>query len=507
MRTILITVMVVISSHLGRLAVQTARTITVKTSAINDTRLATRGVLALVSAAALTAVAACGTADDDGGQAGSGAPAAPEERAEEPVERESAEAAARTARLVLTYDGGIQVLDANSLQTVGEIELDGFNRVSAAGDGRHAIVSADDGFGVLDAGTWAEPHGDHDHYYTTEPALLETRFDAQAPGHVVSTGGRLALFDDGTGSVVSFDVTELTDDGRQAREFTVSEPHHGVAIGLPDGTLVVSESSGEEVTGISVLDADDEQVAASQECPGLHGSQVAAGGTVVIGCNDGALVYSDGEISKVSSPGGGIGTLVGGNDSPIVLGNYNDEDADTVQVSLIDTRSAELTLVEVPAAYSSANIAWGPDGQALVLGTDGDLQVIDPDAGEVVETIAVTEAWQIPEDWQQPRPIVTVLDGSVFVTDPFAAQVFAVDVESAEVWNSAELIVAPNSVAPITGGVPESPEDAEGREDDGHEGADHDHDHDDDHDHGHSEDDGHDHGDDHDHDEDDDHDH
>lgn len=83
------------------------------------------------------------------------------------------EVATAKPRLVLTYDGGIQVLDADTLELVADLPLEGFNRVNAAGDNRHVMVSTTGGFRVLDAGTWSEPHGDHSHSYTSDPVLTD----------------------------------------------------------------------------------------------------------------------------------------------------------------------------------------------------------------------------------------------------------------------------------------------------------------------------------------------
>jgi len=67
-------------------------------------------------------------------------------------------------------DGGIAVLDAGSLETVGAVATtDRFVRLNAAGDGRHALVSTTGGFQVLDAGTWGEAHGNHTHYFNATP--------------------------------------------------------------------------------------------------------------------------------------------------------------------------------------------------------------------------------------------------------------------------------------------------------------------------------------------------
>ncbi|WP_247600977.1 zinc metallochaperone AztD, partial [Cellulomonas hominis] len=412
-----------------------------------------RALGALGLGLSLALLAACaGT----GSGSGDAAPAADPTTDAAPA---ATEVATAKPRLVLTYDGGIQVLDADTLELVADLSLEGFNRVNAAGDNRHVMVSTTGGFRVLDAGTWSEPHGDHSHSYTSDPVLTDVTWSAEKPGHVVPHEGRTALFDDGTGTITVLDSGEVGDAGAEVREPTTPSAHHGVAVELADGTLVVSEGTEDARTGIRVLDAEGTEVAASAECPGVHGEAVAADEAVVIGCEDGAVVYAGGSIQKVAAPDayGRIGNQAGTEASPIVLGDYkSDPDAELerpTRVSLIDTRDASLRLVDLPSSYTFRSLARGDDGEALVLGTDGSLHVIDPEAGTLVRSIPVIDAWEEPDEWQSPRPAVTVLDGTAYVTDPAADAVHAVDVVTGEVWLSATLEVTPNELTTASGQV------------------------------------------------------
>jgi outer membrane protein assembly factor BamB len=413
-------------------------------------RTTTRRLAALALAPLALAACAPGGAGSDGAASSaaasaSQAPAATEEQA-------------RTPRIAVTYDGGVRVLDAMTLEEVGDLEVDGFIRLNPAGDGRHLLVSTTGGFRVLDAGTWAEAHGDHAHYWTAAPALLDVTYPAQEPGHAVNHAGRTALFADGTGEVTVLDPAHVAEPADAVvDQLTLPAAHHGVAVPLSDDTMVVSEGTAEARTGIRVLDADGAEVASNDQCPGVHGEAVAAEEAVVIGCEDGALVYADGTITKVQAPDayGRIGNQAGSDASPVVLGDYKtDPEAELerpTRVSLIDTRDASLTLVDLPASYTFRSLARGEDGEALVLGTDGQLHVIDPESGALVRSIPVIGAWEEPLEWQEPRPAVLALDGSVYVTDPATQSIHAVDVESGEVWKSAELDVTPNEISGVTG--------------------------------------------------------
>ncbi|WP_305093064.1 zinc metallochaperone AztD [Prescottella sp. R16] len=362
-----------------------------------------------------------------------------------------------TPRLAVTYDGGLLVLDAETLSVVGESELDGFNRIAPAGDERHVAVATAGGFRMLDTGTWSQAHGDHAHHYTAAPALTDLVFDAEEPGHVVRHAGRTVLFDDGTGRVVSFDPAELADGSPATSVFTTPAAHHGVAMELSDGRLVTTLGDGKARTGIVVYDANRTEIARSEECPGVHGETVAADESVVFGCENGLLIYRDGVITKVTSPDpyGRIGNQAGSEDSPVVLGDYKtDRDAELERpqrVSLTNTETGELRLVDLGTSYTFRSLGRGPFGEALVLGTDGALHVLDPSSGEVLRRLPVVDPWTEPAQWQTPRPALFVQGFTAYVTDPATNRIHAVDVETGEVTASVELPHTPDEITGVRG--------------------------------------------------------
>ncbi|GIG41352.1 zinc metallochaperone AztD [Cellulomonas phragmiteti] len=384
----------------------------------------------------------------------------------EPTTAAALERATAVARIAVTYDGGVQVLDADTLEVVADLPADGYLRVNPAGDGRHVLLSTAGGFQLLDAGTWGEAHGDHAHYFTVDPLLTDVTYPAEKPGHVVVHDGRTALFDDGTGEITVVDAAHVGDGpSDDARTYTTPSAHHGVAVELHDGTLVVSEGTEDARTGVRALDADDTETAATDACPGVHGESVAADDVVAIGCQDGVVLYRDGAFTKVPSPDayGRIGNQAGSEDSPVVLGDYkSDPDADLerpTRVSLVDTRTATLRLVDLPAAYTFRSLARGDDGEALVLGTDGALHVIDPESGTLLRSMPVIDAWEEPEEWQEARPAVKVHAGTAYVTDPATRSIHAVDILTGEVFRTATLDVTPDEMAIATGEAAEGAHD------------------------------------------------
>ncbi|GAA2327791.1 zinc metallochaperone AztD [Streptomyces kunmingensis] len=377
--------------------------------------------------AASVALTACGSDDD-------------KSTAQTADKASGSPAAAVTDPIVASYDGGLYVLDGKTLKLTEDIPLEGFNRVNPAGDDRHVMVSTATGFRVLDA---------------AGRKLTDVEFEGSKPGHVVRHAGRTILFADGTGEVTIFDPKDLGDTKPKAETYKSAAPHHGVAIQLADGNLVTTLGTEEKRVGIAVLDKDRKEITRSEQCPGVHGEATAQGEAVVIGCEDGVLIYKDGAIKKVKSPTayGRIGNQAGSDESSVVLGDYKkDKDAELErpeQVSLIDTTTGKMRLVDLGTSYTFRSLARGPHGEALVLGTDGKIHVIDPATGKVTRKISVLGSWKEPLDWQQPRPALFVRDHTAYVSDPSGKKLLAIDIESGKQLATTQLPAIPNELSGV----------------------------------------------------------
>ncbi|MFJ7327978.1 zinc metallochaperone AztD [Streptomyces cyaneofuscatus] len=393
-------------------------------------RVFTGTALAVAVSMALTA---CGGNGNDDAPSGG-----------EVKEQKNNEAAAVENPIVASYDGGLYVLDGETLKLTKTIELPGFNRVNPAGDKDHVVVSTDSGFRVFDA---------------TRQEFTAAEFKGTKPGHVVRHGGKTVLFTDGTGEVNVFDPAALSDGKKpEGRTYTSAKPHHGVAIELAGGELVTTLGTEEKRTGALVLDKDDKEIARAENCPGVHGEAAAQGEVVGFGCEDGVLLYKDGEFTKVDAPGdyARTGNQAGSDVSPILLGDYKtDPDAELerpTRISLIDTRTAKMKLVDLGTSYSFRSLARGPHGEALVLGTDGILRVIDPETGKVERKIEAVGDWTEPLDWQQPRPTLFVRDHTAYVSEPGKRQLHSFDLESGKKLASITLPKGTNELSGTAAG-------------------------------------------------------
>ncbi|GAB2640503.1 zinc metallochaperone AztD [Nocardia goodfellowii] len=348
--------------------------------------------------------------------------------------------AAGAEPIALTYDGGILVLDGQSLEQQADVKLEGFNRINPAGDDHHLMVTHKDTFKVFDA---------YDGKFT------DIEFPAPKPGHVVNHAGRTVLFADGTGETTSFDSAKLEAGKPETTTYKSAAPHHGVSVELANGHLLTTLGTEDKRIGIVVLDKDRKEIARNEDCPGVHGEATAQGEAVVIGCQTGVLVYRDGKITKVTSPDayGRIGNQAGTDVSAVVLGDYKkDKDAELerpTQVSLIDTAAGTMKLVDIGTSYTFRSLGRGPAGEALVLGTDGKIHVLDPVAGTVTKTIPVLGTWTEPLKWQQARPALFVRGGTAYVSDPATKQVHRIDLAAGTVAASATLPAAPNEISGV----------------------------------------------------------
>ncbi len=455
------------SSNLASLLIMTIVSVMTKAHSHNGLLRSYPQALPAVLAVSALLLTACGAAPDTGSGTSPGASADSAGTASSSAGQPK-ESQAPSPRLVMTHDAGVTVLDAKTLKPVGDTPLEGFNRLSPAGDGRHILVATGDSFRIFDAGVWTEEHGDHGHSYVAAPQLTDRAFGADKSGHVVRHAGKTVLFSDGSGKVEIFNPAELTDalgtGLPRSSTYTTPEAHHGVAVALEDGRLLVTLGNEESRTGLALLSEPDgaqsqerRELLRNEECPGVHGEAVAGEESVVVGCENGMLIYKDGAITKVASPDpyGRMGNQAGSPASPVILGDYKvDRDADLerpTRISLVNTDTGQLQLVDLGTSYSFRSLGRGPAGEALVLGTDGALHVIDPLTGNVTQSIPVVGAWEEPEVWQEPRPTLFVQGSTAYVTEPAASKIHAVDLKSGQVARSADLDHVPNELTGVTG--------------------------------------------------------
>ncbi|WP_462418906.1 hypothetical protein [Kytococcus sp. Marseille-QA3725] len=398
------------------------------------------------------------------------------------AEAQPVETAGPEPRIAYTFDGGVQVLDAKSLEPVGEpLEAEGFTRLSDIGDGRHLALSESSHWQMLDLGVFSQPHGDHSHSYAKDPVRTEISIEGDHPGHVTHHDGRVLTWADGTGQVKEFEASSLISGVTpKTKDWKADAPHHGVAVPTEDGGMLVTDGTEESVDGIRALDAKGKEIASTDECPGVHG-EAEVKGAITFGCEDGMVIWKDGKFTKVDGPGeySRMGNQRGSEVSPIAFADLKtDPDADPVerteQVALVDTRTAEMKTVDLGTSYWFRSLGRMSDGDGLILGYDGALHRIDVENGKVTDKLPVIGTWKEKADWQQPGPALHVMGETAFVTEPKTKEVHRIDLEEWKVTDSAKLEHEPNELNGVDAEVPELAAQEEG-EHGGHGHAGHDH--------------------------------
>lgn len=355
------------------------------------------------------------------------------------------------ARVAISYEGGILVLDGETLDTVADFDSEPFTRLNPAGDDRHVMVTMSEGFQVLDtaAGT------------SDEPELTDTIFEADTPGHVVRHADKTVLYADGTSDTTIFDTAALESaDGLPETESIPGvDAHHGVSIVLEDGTFLTTVGNSNGRTGIEVRDASGAVVAKNDQCPGVHGEGTAEGEIVVFGCENGALIYDKGQITKLDAPDqpyGRTGNAYVSETSPLIVGDYKDDpDAEGSllhAVTVIDPAAKTLDVVKLPdgAEYTWRGVARGPGDLAYIIGSDGAVHVFDPTTKTFTASYPVIDAWEGPAKYQDAHPGISIAGDTAYVTEPAGNSIHAVDLTTGNVTESKQLDVTPNEFVVVT---------------------------------------------------------
>ncbi|WP_295803655.1 hypothetical protein [uncultured Corynebacterium sp.] len=404
-------------------------------------------ILALCAAlsAAAIAITSCSAPDNDSTPPSSTEPSTADsaDSAHSHDGFESAEGETEVAqlptRIVLSHKDGLTTIDGETGEVIGTEDMKAFLRLSDAGDNRHVMVTKGDSFLTFDTGRITKSHGDHKHYYTAEPKLGDDSLDAPHAGHVVHHDGFTALFSDGDGVAKIYKTDDIGNaDAEPVNTVETGAAHHGVAVPLKDGSVVITNGTEDERHTIQHLDKSGKVLAETTECPGVHGEAAAGNGTLFFGCEDGPVVFDGSDFHKVdvSSYAGKDGYQRSGNsagseESNVILAdNKTDKDAEferPTSVTLINTEDYSAQKVELGESYWFRSLARGPLGEALVLTSDGKLNIIDPESGEVTKKIDAIAPWKENEEWQLPGPILKAANGYAYITDAAKEELVIVD--------------------------------------------------------------------------------
>lgn len=403
-------------------------------------RARTIGALSITTAAVLL-LAACGDAGP-----GSPTPSPGASSSAPKTETDGAE-----PRLAVAVDNSTVVLDAAHLEELGRVDTPGAPSLSVASDDRHVFLTQtdDNRVDVLDGGSWAAGHGDHFHYYVSDPSLRDgMTLEGTKPVHVVSAEGRTGVFFDDDGRGVVF-----ADEGTLVGQFATTEvdgggPHHGVVVPFgTDKSLVSVAPTGEKPlpSSLRVVDTDGAEVTTYDDaCPELHG-EVVVGDTVVFGCTGQLALIDDSGAHAIDYPKGAgddrVGGLLASPESDVALGDFGD-----TTLALVDVSAKTMSVVDLGTAYGPR--ARTTDGGHLALTVDGKLHVLD-EAGKEISVVQAIDPYTIGEGHGALAPTIAVTGDRAHVTDPATNALVTVDLTEEKVTGTTELDGQPSQVVAV----------------------------------------------------------
>ncbi|MGR4069773.1 zinc metallochaperone AztD [Halomonas sp. LR3S48] len=357
----------------------------------------------------------------------------------------------------------VHVIDAVEGERLASFDIHGAATLyrSHSGETVYAVQGSSDVVTALATGIAFHGHGDHADIEIGEPQLTGTEIEGGYPVHFVEHQGHWAAFFDNEGVARIFRERDVLSGSVELREVDSGAPHHGVIIPYGDYDLV-SEPHPEDPTnlpiGIRVQDRDGTRVGELAECPDLHG-EAATGNLMAFACATGLLIVRSGDgapaIEHLPYPdalrGGKTTTLVGGRGLQYFLGNYYDS-PDRSAVVLIDPSEEEaFRLVELPTRRVHFAVDPIRARYAYVFTEDGQLHQLDVLAGEIRQSLRLTDPYSMDGHWRDPRPRVVVAGEHVFVTDPLEGKLHQVEATSFEKIGEMEVEGVPFSIVAVGG--------------------------------------------------------
>jgi hypothetical protein len=308
-------------------------------------------------------------------------------------------------RLVLTdaETGAVYLFDPVTEEPVKLGSIEGAQ--AAATDGRFVYVSDASRTHVIDSGVWTVDHGDHVHYYKTEPGtvgeLEGVGFSSVGDPAVTVLNSEHGVVPLDRAALEAGEIQPTAELGAQA-----ALPYDKRLLAVADGTVQVL---GRDGTAESEL---------AESCPEPQASTVTRRGAV-FACEDGALLISgSGELTAEKIPYPEDGGIVGGfhhRPDTSVLAARSRSGAALV----LDLKARQWITLDSPEAVAVS--ATGEDSPVLVLTRDGALRSFDPVTGAA---LAQTELMTIADG---AAPTIQVDIARAYVNDPDGTVVYEID--------------------------------------------------------------------------------
>lgn len=398
-----------------------------------------------------TLLAACG-GPDSSPSAGGASPTASTPSADPDNKTATSHA---EPRIAVAHPDRVEVMDAEDLSPIASFDVASNPYLAPGPDNRHVFTleHQQKQVRIIDPGTWTDSHGDHGHSYVTDPSRLDFTLKGTAY-HAVSGDDRAVIWNDDQGSISVIDAEDLEDGSVTPKTIELNDVHHGVAVPWSDGGYLASFSKAEEAAGIVKLDAEGKELERYEGCAHLHGESHVGDSAYAFGCADGIMVIDGKGAHKIAAPvkGTGASHLVGDGSSPVVAGNVSGDDPDlATKIALYDTAKGTAKVVDLGVEFSRLAAS---DGQAVVIGTDGNLHLVNL-ATAKVRTIKATDAWKKPKEFLDPRPQLALAGDRAWVTDPMTKQILVIDLETGKRVTSTKVEGQPDQIVVVNAAAEE----------------------------------------------------
>ncbi|GBU10992.1 hypothetical protein AwErysi_06080 [Erysipelotrichaceae bacterium] len=346
-------------------------------------------------------------------------------------------------RIVINYsDGSVAVVATKTLESIQEFDTD-MSAITAGPDGRHIFMSnRDEGIiKVLDTGLNLNAKN-------SEPAIYDYSFTGEKPAHIVSNQGKTALFFDGSGVVDLIDAKTLTSSNPQPIQTLNVIAHHGVAVPRTLGGMISSTPPAEGVVGhgLITVDATNTQKTIDAIIPKLHGEASATvKGDEYFAFGGEKLVYLYNDTKAIGSylslPDANtdadvrVSSFASSHDSAYIIGNYASKSNPNLakKIVVIDVANQSLKTIDLGTTYLSS-FGHNGDNIASVIGTDGNLYIINLANAEIMQTISAMAPWTTGENKNTPR--IAHTDKELIVSDPTNNTLVAIDTKTYELRES-----------------------------------------------------------------------
>ncbi|HWI30430.1 MAG TPA: ABC transporter [Microbacterium sp.] len=316
-------------------------------------------------------------------------------------------------------------------------------------DGRYLFAQTKAGIEIVDSGAWTWDHGDHSHYYRSDPRLLGP-LEGDGPAVVAttnlsSTGGTGVFFAD-SGDAVLLD-TEALSEGELVERFRLhTSPHNGMVVPIGSFALVTRAENG-ATASVAAYTSDGEPTGLEEPCVDAAGT-IATRVGAVIGCRDGALLATVQQreltLERIPYPAGttaAAATAFTNREGRPAVASL----ADTDGVWLLDTRERSWTLLPAPAPLVGVTAVDDDDEHVLALAADGRMLVLNGEDGAILAETAPLVADSIAAGHV---PALIADQQRAYLSGPVERRLYEIDfVDNARIARAFDTVGSPTFTA------------------------------------------------------------